>query len=137
MVNAFVLATGNTTILERALPILDAELDWWRTNRTISVTSPFTNKTHSVAHFAVNNTAPRPEVCRLPLPSRGVTDLLGRDTSRTTRPPLEPALPLTNPNAKTSGRNSPRVLNQDGTTRGVGRARLVSTRRIRMETCES
>lgn len=65
MVNDFVLATGNTTILERALPILEAELDWWRTNRTISVKSPFTNQTHSVAHFAVNNTAPRPEVSLL------------------------------------------------------------------------
>jgi hypothetical protein len=62
MVNAYVLATGNTTVLERALPLLDAELEWWRVNRTISVTSPYTNKTHSVAHFAVNNTAPRPEV---------------------------------------------------------------------------
>ncbi|KAJ9092112.1 hypothetical protein QFC21_006978 [Naganishia friedmannii] len=61
MVNAYILATGNTTVLERALPLLDAELEWWRVNRTISVTSPYTNKTHSVAHYAVNNTAPRPE----------------------------------------------------------------------------
>ncbi|KAJ9102042.1 hypothetical protein QFC19_004970 [Naganishia cerealis] len=61
MVNAYVLATGNTTVLERALPLLETELEWWRTNRTISVTSPYTNKTHSVARFAVNNTAPRPE----------------------------------------------------------------------------
>lgn len=62
MVNSYVLVTGNTTILDRALPILEAELEWWRTNRTISVTSPYTNKTHSVAHYAVNNSAPRPEV---------------------------------------------------------------------------
>lgn len=89
MVNAFVLATGNTTILERALPILDAELDWWRTNRTISVKSPFTNKTHSVAHFAVNNSAPRPEVCVFASSRLQSADLVCRDTSRTTRPPSE------------------------------------------------
>lgn len=61
MVNAYVQKTGNTTILERALPIMETELEWWRENRTISVTSPFTGKNYSVAHFAVDNSAPRPE----------------------------------------------------------------------------
>ena len=39
-----------------------AELEWWRVNRTISVTSPYTGQNHSVAHYDVSiNTAPRPE----------------------------------------------------------------------------
>jgi alpha,alpha-trehalase len=62
MVDAYVQVTGNVSILDRALPIMETELEWWRRNRTISVKSPYTNKTHSVARYAVNNTAARPEV---------------------------------------------------------------------------
>lgn len=37
-------------------------MSWWDTNRSISVTSPYTNRTHSVYHYNVFvNTAPRPE----------------------------------------------------------------------------
>jgi alpha,alpha-trehalase len=36
-------------------------MSWWHTNRTLNVKSPFTNKTYSVARYAVNNSAPRPE----------------------------------------------------------------------------
>lgn len=61
MVHEYVRATGNVTILDRALPLLDQELKWWDTNRTFQYTSPWTNKTHTVAHYAVNNSAPRPE----------------------------------------------------------------------------
>jgi alpha,alpha-trehalase len=87
MLNAYILATGNLTILERALPIatvrvavacmassidtLQAEMQWWTTNRTIAVTSPYTNRTHMVAHYAVVNSAPRPEVLPF-LRARGV-----------------------------------------------------------------
>lgn len=38
-----------------------SELKWWATNRTVEVTSSYSNKTYSMAHYAVNNTAPRPE----------------------------------------------------------------------------
>lgn len=77
MVDLYVKETGNVTILERAIPLMEVsrtslysskpltyqtELAWWRDNRTIEVTSPFTNKTHQVAHYAVINSAPRPEV---------------------------------------------------------------------------
>lgn len=61
MVDIYVKATGNLTVLERALPLLDAELEWWDTNRTLQVTSPYSGNTHTVAHYAVNNSAPRPE----------------------------------------------------------------------------
>ncbi|WRT68588.1 uncharacterized protein IL334_005566 [Kwoniella shivajii] len=61
MLDAYVKVTGNTTILERALPLASTEMEWWATNRTFNYTSPFTNKTVLVAHYAVNNSAPRPE----------------------------------------------------------------------------
>ncbi|OCF57627.1 alpha,alpha-trehalase [Kwoniella mangroviensis CBS 10435] len=61
MLDAYVKVTGNTTILERALPLASAEMQWWSNNRTFNYTSPFTGKTLLVAHYAVNNSAPRPE----------------------------------------------------------------------------
>lgn len=61
MLDAYVKQTGNTTILNRALPLASAEMEWWKVNRTIDVTSPFTNTSYRVAHFAVVNSAPRPE----------------------------------------------------------------------------
>ncbi|KAL7417359.1 Six-hairpin glycosidase-like protein [Mrakia frigida] len=62
MLDLFVRFTNDTSILERALPLADAELQWWQTNRTFDVTSPYTNKTHQVGRYNVFlNTAPRPE----------------------------------------------------------------------------
>lgn len=83
MLHSYVIVTGNTSILERGLPLAEvgcsahsslytfadvsliatsqAELAWWTENRSINVTSPFTNETHTVAHFNVTNSAPRPE----------------------------------------------------------------------------
>ncbi|KAF8587681.1 glycoside hydrolase family 37 protein [Ramaria rubella] len=58
----YVTSSGDSSILERALPLAEVELQWWLDNRTINVTSPFTNVTRAVAHYAVDiNTAPRPE----------------------------------------------------------------------------
>lgn len=46
-------------------PISQVELQWWQTNRSLEVTSPWTNQTHDVYHYNVFlNTAPRPEVRR-------------------------------------------------------------------------
>lgn len=61
MVYDYVNVTGDTSILQRALPLAEAELAWWANNRTIEVTSPYTNQSYMMAHYAVNNTAPRPE----------------------------------------------------------------------------
>ncbi|PPQ65887.1 hypothetical protein CVT26_000907 [Gymnopilus dilepis] len=61
MLANYVEASGDRGILTRALPLAEKELAWWSTNRSISVTSPFTNKTHTMFRYAVNNTAPRPE----------------------------------------------------------------------------
>lgn len=63
MLYSYVIASNDTSILERALPLAETELNWWYTHRTINVTSPNTpGKSWEVAHYAVVNTAPRPEV---------------------------------------------------------------------------
>ena len=62
MLNLYVQETGNTTILTEALPLADIEMKWWDSNRSIEVTSPWTNETYTVYHYNVFvNTAPRPE----------------------------------------------------------------------------
>ncbi|CDZ96699.1 Neutral trehalase [Phaffia rhodozyma] len=62
MLSLYVDFTNDTSILAQALPLADAELQWWYKNRTGSVTSPFTNTTYEVARYDVFiNTAPRPE----------------------------------------------------------------------------
>jgi len=37
------------------------ELAWWSNNRSLAVTSPYTNKTYTLSRYAVTNSAPRPE----------------------------------------------------------------------------
>ncbi|KAI0088616.1 glycoside hydrolase [Irpex rosettiformis] len=61
MLDAYVKESNDTSILKRALPLAEKELAWWKTNRTLTITSPYTNQSHDVLHYAVNNTAPRPE----------------------------------------------------------------------------
>ncbi|KIJ04656.1 alpha,alpha-trehalase, partial [Paxillus involutus ATCC 200175] len=61
MLSDYITVTGDTSILARALPLAEVELAWWATNRTIQVTSPYTNQTYMMSHYAVNNSAPRPE----------------------------------------------------------------------------
>jgi len=36
-------------------------MKWWADNRSLQVKSPFSNSTHTVYHYSVTNTAPRPE----------------------------------------------------------------------------
>ncbi|TEB39969.1 glycoside hydrolase family 37 protein [Coprinellus micaceus] len=57
----YVAVSGDRSILTRALPLAEKELTWWSDNRSLSVRSPFTNQTHKVYHYSVNNSAPRPE----------------------------------------------------------------------------
>ena len=61
MVATYVDRTQDITILERALPIMEAELSWWETNRTINITSPYSHETFMMTRYAVDNSAPRPE----------------------------------------------------------------------------
>ena len=61
MLDQYVKATNDTRILERALPLAELELKWWSTNRTIPVTGSYTSQTYNMSHYAVVNSAPRPE----------------------------------------------------------------------------
>ncbi|KAF5346662.1 hypothetical protein D9758_013212 [Tetrapyrgos nigripes] len=73
MLYRYVTVSGDTTILERALPLAEKELTWWQTNRSVNVTltSNFSSSsnttslnastTHHLYHYSVNNSAPRPE----------------------------------------------------------------------------
>ncbi|KAF8895253.1 glycoside hydrolase family 37 protein, partial [Infundibulicybe gibba] len=61
MLSRYVQATGDKSILTRALPLAQKEIKWWNDNRSIKVQSPFSNQTQTMYHYFVNNTAPRPE----------------------------------------------------------------------------
>ncbi|KAF2877549.1 trehalose [Massariosphaeria phaeospora] len=59
MVRIYVEYTQNATILERALPLLEKEYDFWVQNRTVTVERAGRN--YSLNHYAVSNSQPRPE----------------------------------------------------------------------------
>ncbi|KAK0653475.1 Trehalase [Lasiodiplodia hormozganensis] len=59
MVKTYVEYTGNTTILDRAIPLLEKEYEFWTTNRTVAIQKG--NRTYSLNHYAVENNQPRPE----------------------------------------------------------------------------
>ncbi|KAI1421063.1 Six-hairpin glycosidase-like protein [Xylaria sp. FL1777] len=59
MVKTYVDYTNDTSILDRALPLLIKEHNFWMTNRTIQLIVD--GCTHSLAHYAVLNSEPRPE----------------------------------------------------------------------------
>ena len=61
MLSEYVKTTGDSSILERALPLAERELTWWEKNRQVWVMSPYTDKEHRVYRYAVDNSAPRPE----------------------------------------------------------------------------
>lgn len=80
MLSRYVAASGDNSILARALPLAEVlldivylalflltvccvqrELTWWADHRAVTVTSPFTNRTHTMYRYSVTNTAPRPE----------------------------------------------------------------------------
>jgi len=59
MVRIYVEYTGNYTILERALPLLELEHQFWVNNRTVKLERG--GKCYTLNHYAVSNTQPRPE----------------------------------------------------------------------------
>ncbi|KAF9478211.1 trehalase [Pholiota conissans] len=61
MLSNYVQASGDRSILARALPLAEKEFKWWTDNRSVQVKSPFSNNTFTMFHYSVNNTAPRPE----------------------------------------------------------------------------
>ncbi|KAK4136805.1 glycoside hydrolase family 37 protein [Trichocladium antarcticum] len=62
MVKTYVDYTNDTSILERALPLLIKEHEFWTTNRSVSV--EVDGKTHTLNRYFVNNNQPRPESYR-------------------------------------------------------------------------
>ena len=59
MVRVYVEYTQNYTLLERALPLLEQEYEFWVNNR--SVTLERAGRNYTLNHYAVQNTQPRPE----------------------------------------------------------------------------
>ncbi|KAI0873941.1 Six-hairpin glycosidase-like protein [Hypoxylon argillaceum] len=62
MVKTYVDYTNDTSILDRALPLLVKEHSFWITNRTVQIKSK--GCTYALAHYSVQNTEPRPESYR-------------------------------------------------------------------------
>lgn len=62
MVRLYMEHTGDAAVLERALPLLEREYDFWAANRSVDVESG--GRTWSLARYAVSNTQPRPESFR-------------------------------------------------------------------------
>ncbi|KAI2777291.1 glycoside hydrolase family 37 protein [Daldinia loculata] len=62
MVKTYIDYTNDTSLLERALPLLIKEHNFWIENRTLAITSG--DKIIHLAHYEVQNTEPRPESYR-------------------------------------------------------------------------
>ncbi|KAI0387244.1 glycoside hydrolase family 37 protein [Hypomontagnella monticulosa] len=62
MVKNYIDYTNDTSLLERALPLLIKEHNFWIENRTIAITSG--DRIFQLAHYGVQNTEPRPESYR-------------------------------------------------------------------------
>ncbi|KAG6084394.1 hypothetical protein E4U31_000724 [Claviceps sp. LM219 group G6] len=62
MVKLYIEHTNDTSILDRALPLLVKEHDFWMINRTVEIEAD--GKTYRLNRYAVNNTQPRPESFR-------------------------------------------------------------------------
>ncbi|GAB1310041.1 Trehalase [Madurella fahalii] len=63
MVKTYVDYTNDTSILERALPLLIREHEFWTNNRTVDVTAN-DGRTYRLNRYDVSNTQPRPESYR-------------------------------------------------------------------------
>ncbi|KAK7951450.1 glycoside hydrolase family 37 protein [Apiospora aurea] len=59
MVKSYVEYTNDTSILERAVPLLVKEYGFWTRNRSVEIQAG--GKTHTLNHYGVANTEPRPE----------------------------------------------------------------------------
>jgi alpha,alpha-trehalase len=62
MVRIYIEQTQNSTILERALPLLEKEYEFWTQNRTVEL--EVDGKKHCLNRYAVTNNQPRPESFR-------------------------------------------------------------------------
>lgn len=63
MVSVYVQYTNDTSILQRALPLLQREYNFWMANQTVTVRGA-DNQTYTLNHYSVENNQPRPESYR-------------------------------------------------------------------------
>ena len=63
MVKTYVDYTNDTSILERALPLLIKEHEFWAKNQSVSITAA-DGKNYTLNRYSVNNNQPRPESFR-------------------------------------------------------------------------
>ncbi|KAM4055189.1 trehalase domain-containing protein [Hirsutella rhossiliensis] len=63
MVRIYMEHTGDAAILDRALPLLVREHDFWARNRSVDIAGPC-GKNYTLSRYAVENTQPRPESFR-------------------------------------------------------------------------
>jgi len=63
MVRVYIEHTNDTSILERAVPLLIKEYEFWTTNRSVEVKAS-DGITYKLNRYAVNNNQPRPESYR-------------------------------------------------------------------------
>ncbi|KAK8138622.1 glycoside hydrolase family 37 protein [Apiospora sp. TS-2023a] len=59
MVKSYVEYTNDSSILERAIPLLVKEYNFWTQNRSVEIQAG--DQTHTLNHYGVENTEPRPE----------------------------------------------------------------------------
>ncbi|KKA30799.1 hypothetical protein TD95_003669 [Thielaviopsis punctulata] len=62
MTKVYIEHTNDTSILERALPLLEKEYNFWMTNRSVAI--HLGNSTYTLNQYNVDNTQPRPESYR-------------------------------------------------------------------------
>lgn len=62
MIRVYVEYTNDTSIIERALPTLEKEHQFFQHNRTVDV--EVDGETYTLNHYEVSNTQPRPESYR-------------------------------------------------------------------------
>ncbi len=60
MVDAYHKATGDNEFVKNYISVMDKEFQFWMENRTVSVVSPASGKTHSVAIYNAQVDGPRP-----------------------------------------------------------------------------
>ncbi len=63
MVRAYIEQTNDSSILDRAVPLLIKEHQFWTNNRSVAVKAP-NGKTYQLNRYSVSNTEPRPEAYR-------------------------------------------------------------------------
>ncbi|KAK5657080.1 hypothetical protein OQA88_3608 [Cercophora sp. LCS_1] len=63
MVKAYLEHTNDTKILDRAVPLLIKEYNFWINNRSVTLTGPDGNE-YTLQRYSVNNNQPRPESYR-------------------------------------------------------------------------